>query len=98
MRQVSSIKSVTRHKLAILGQLLRVGILVNTINRWYEPVLQLGRDCFIRGQHELLDQLMGLVVLNPLEPKWSAGFSINDHFHFREIEVERAVGKAPGAK
>ena len=98
MRQVAGIKSVTHHELAILGQFLRVGILVDTINRRYKPVLQLGRDRFIGGQHELLDQLMGLVVLDPLEPERSAGFSIDDDFHFREIEVERAVGKAPTAE
>jgi hypothetical protein len=77
-------------ELAIFRQLFRVGIFVDAIDRRDEPVLQLARDRFVRREHEFLDQLMRLVVLDPLEPDRLAPF-VEPHFHFREIEVERAV-------
>ena len=51
---------------------------------------QLARDRFVGGEHEFFNQLMRFVILDALEPNRFAVF-IEIHFHFREIEVERAM-------
>ena len=88
--QIADLVAVAEDQLPIFRQLLRIGIFVDAINGWNEPVLQLARDGFIRREHELLDQLMGLVVLDPLELDRLA-LRVEPHFHFRKIEIERAL-------
>jgi hypothetical protein len=65
---------------------------VNSIDRWDGTVFQFARDRLVRREHELLDQLMRLVVLYPLHRDRLA-FGVQPHFHFRKIEIERALLK-----
>ena len=71
---------------------------MNAINRRHEPILQLARNRFVGREHEFLDQLMRFVVLDSLETQRASGLFVDDHFHFRKIEVERAVGETAPAQ
>ena len=51
---------------------------------------QLARDCFVSREHEFFDQLMRFIVLDSFEPCRFAVF-VDIDFHFREIEIERAL-------
>ena len=60
-------------------------------------VMQILRDCFVRGQHEFFDQLMRLVIFHALQPDRLAGW-IDVNFHFRKIEVQRTMREACAPK
>ena len=68
MGQIAGLVIVAEHEFPVLGQFLRLGILVHAVDRGNEPVLQFKRDRFVRREHEFLDQLMRLIVFDPLQP------------------------------
>ena len=70
----------------LFRQLLRIGILVDAVNRRDEPVFQLARDSFVGGQHEFLDELMRFVVLDSFERDWFSIFVETD-FYLGKIKV-----------
>ena len=66
---------------------------MHAVDRGNEPIFQFKRDRFVRREHEFLDQLMRLIVLDPLQEDWLS-LRIEPHFHFREIEIEGALLEA----
>src|SRR4051812_16219716 len=67
LTQIARLIAVAQDQLPIFADLFRIGIFVDAIDRRNEPVFQLTSDGFVRGEHELFDQLMRLVVLDSLE-------------------------------
>ncbi len=97
MGEIADLVVVTEHELPVFGELLRLGILMHAVERGNEPVLQFTRDGFVRREHEFLDQLMRLIVLDPLQKDWLS-LRVEPHFHLREIEIERALLEALAPK
>ena len=93
MRQIADLVTITEHELAIFGQLFRVGIFVNAIDRRDCALFQFPRDRFVGREHEFFDQLMRFIVLDPLQSHRFA-LLVDADFHFREIKIERAVLEA----
>ncbi len=89
LRQVARLVVIAQDQFAILGQLLRLRIFVHAIDRGDEAIFQFPRHRFVGREHEFLDQLVRFIVLDSLQPDRLARF-IEAHFHFREIEIERA--------
>ena len=65
---------------------------MNAVDRRNSARLQLACDRFVRRQHELFDELMRFVILDPLQLHRLARV-IQTHFYFGEIEVEGSVLK-----
>ena len=63
---------------------------MDAINGGDRLILELASDCFVGGEHEFFDQLVRLVIFDPLETNGDTLF-IQPQFHFREIKVERSV-------
>ncbi len=63
---------------------------------------QEARDELVGKQHELLDELVGLldarILASLLDPDGRARFRIEHHLHFGELEIERAASQAVPAK
>ena len=76
-----------------LGQLLGIRLLVDSVNGGLLAVLELAGDEFVGEEHEFLDELVGNVVLHPLEPHGAAGF-VEPDFDFRKFQIEGSGGEA----
>lgn len=57
-------------------------------------VIELRRDSNVRGEHELFDELMALVVLDFVSTDDSALF-VEVEFHFRQVQIERTFRELP---
>jgi len=80
-------------KLAELGEFVRVGFLMDTVNGGLLPVLELAGDEFVGEEHEFLDELVGDVVLHALEAHGAAGF-VEPNLDLGKLEIERSCGEA----
>src|SRR5713101_3211144 len=78
------------HEFTILGEFFRIGIFMDSVNRWDGPLSKLACDRFVRREHELLDQLMRFIVLNALQ-FYRFARCIDIYLHLWKIEIERAV-------
>ena len=90
MGQIACLVMVAEDKSPKLSQFLRIRILVNAVDRRNAAILKFKRDRFISREHKLLDQLMRLIVFDAFHPNRSP-ILVEDHFHFRKIEIERAA-------
>jgi len=80
---------VSENFLPVVGKALRIGTLVDSVDRRLLLLDQSRGHSFVREQHELLDELVGLVVFRFLNAIYCAFFGEVD-FRLRKIELERA--------
>src|SRR6202790_2975645 len=97
MRPIDDLIIKAARELTILLEFLRVRIFMHAVNCRNRTLLQLARDRLICGQHIFLDELVRFIVLNSLQLQ-SLTVCIDMYFHFRKIEIERAVLEASAAK
>ena len=91
--QIADLVIVAENQLPIFRQFFRIGIFVNAVDRRDEAILQFTRDRFVRREHELLDQLMRFVVLDPLEPDRLA-FLVEDALSLPENRDRASRGRS----
>ena len=89
IRQVAGLQAVAEGEFAEFLEPFGIGVGVDTVDRWEEPVLDLAGDDFVRREHEFLDELVGDIVLDLLEPDGMA-LVIQPDLDLRKIEIERA--------
>ena len=80
-------------KFAIFDQAGFIGSFVNSVKSRTFFVVEVAGDRFIREEHELLNQLVGFVGGLFFDPVRSP-LGIEQDAQLREIQVERALGKA----
>src|SRR6516162_2299172 len=84
MRQIANFVIKTERELTVLGELFRIGILVNAVDCWNCELFQVSRHRFVCREHEFLNQLMRLIVLDALQSYWFA-LCIDPDFYLWKI-------------
>ena len=92
--EIADFVTVHLHALAVFVELGLVGLFVHAVDRRDGCHAEEPRDSLVGRQHAFLDQLVGNVVLDPLEPL-GASLVVEPHLDLGEIEVERALVEAP---
>src|ERR1051325_2153714 len=90
LREIAHFVTETQNEFPIFAELFWIGIFMNAINRRNRAMPKFARDRFVGGEHKFFDQLVRLFILDPVEPRRFAVF-IDINFHFRKIEIERAM-------
>ena len=93
VREVAGTNALRGGEFPELGELVGVGLLVDAVNGWLLALLEFAGDEFVGEEHEFLDELVGNVVLHPLEPHGASGF-VQPDFDFRKLQIEGSCGKA----
>ena len=78
---------------AKLGELFGIGLLVNALEGRLPALHEFACNEFIGQQHQLLDQLVGNVVFDLLEPQCPA-LSVQPDLHLGKFKIQRTRGKA----
>ena len=95
--KVSDFYAGVEHLFPQLGELFRLGRVVDAGNERQLRLMKFSRGDFVRQQHEFFDELVRFVVLDLLDALREA-VGVDVDFDFGHVEVERAVAHAFFAK
>ena len=93
VREVAGADALRCGEFPEFGEFVGVRLLVDAVNGWLLPGLEFAGDELIGEEHEFIDELVGNVVLHPLESHGAAGF-VEPDLDFRKLEIERSCGEA----
>ena len=94
IRQIPRTVAVSFSGLGVVEQPRWIGIIVNTVDRWFHTILEDLRDRLICGEHAFFHQLVALGVDHWLGHRGTA-LLVEPDLDFRHFEVERAIVKPP---
>ena len=93
MAEVARLHAVGGGKVAVLVELLRFGLLVNAVDVGLLAAFEVACDQFVGQQHQLLDELVGDVILDEFELGRPA-LLVQPDLDLRHLEIESAGGEA----
>jgi hypothetical protein len=91
LRQVADLDAEGGEELPELGELLLVGIVVHAVERGQVVAAGEAGDGLVGEEHEFLDELVALVVVDELDAVSVAG-GVDEDFGLRHVEIEAAAG------
>ena len=97
MTEIAGFHAVSGGQFTVFIELFRIGLFVNAVDVGLIAPLEMACHEFIGQEHQLLDQLVGDVVLDQFQLH-GASLAIEPDFHLRHFQIKRPGGKAALAK